>query len=125
MKQKGGEMELNVEEFERVCGVGVVVSEEDIKRIVAKVFEENKEEIMKKEHMFQFNKLLYKVKEELKWADQKKVIDEVNSQKLALIGEPPADDGTRKKRGKATKEEKDQKKKKEEDAKNEESKQET
>jgi len=57
------------------------------------------------------------VKELVKWADQKKVIDEINKKKVEWLGEAPQDDGSRKKKGKQTKEDKEEKKKKEEEKK--------
>lgn len=99
-KTKGAELEIDREEFAKVCGVGVVVTDEDIQRVIEKVFEENKEAIAAKGHDFSFNTILYKVKDEIKWADQKKVMDELNRKKKEVLGEPPADDGSRKKKGK-------------------------
>jgi glutaminyl-tRNA synthetase len=68
-KTKGAETEIDRDEFASVCGVGVVVSDEEIEQVVKRVFEENKEAIAAKGHDFSINTVLYRVKELIKWAD--------------------------------------------------------
>jgi hypothetical protein len=45
------------------------VTDEDISAIVNKLFEENKVQILEHKHSFDFNKVIYKVRDHLKWAD--------------------------------------------------------
>jgi hypothetical protein len=55
--------------FKREAGVGVVVTEKEIAEFVDKLFEDNKEAIKATGHGFEFNKLIYKARDDLKWAD--------------------------------------------------------
>ncbi len=68
-KTKGAETEVDRDELAKVCGVGVVVSDEEIQSVVKQVFEEHKDAIKAKGHDFSINTVLYRVKELIKWAD--------------------------------------------------------
>lgn len=52
LKTRGGESEITVEEFEKACGVGIVVTDEDLNQAINKLFEENKEQILSQGHDF-------------------------------------------------------------------------
>ena len=45
-------------------------------------------EIKEQGHDYQFNTIIYKVRDDLKWADQKKVIEYITKKKLQILGEP-------------------------------------
>ena len=60
---------MNIEEFEKACGIGIVVTDEDIEKVVNRLFEENKAAIIEEKHTFSFNTIIYKARDELKWAD--------------------------------------------------------
>ena len=107
--------QLEMAEFDKATGVGVVVTQKQIDAAVETVFTENAKAIEEAGHDYQFGMLLKKIKEigDMKWADGKSVLDTVNTKKLALLGEAPVGDGKRKKAGKKTKEEKKPEEKKE------------
>lgn len=86
------------------CGVGVVVTQEEVDAVVKRLFEENKAEIDEKQWDFNFPSLIHKTREELKWADGKLVMDAINSATVAALGEKPKD-GKKKKAKKPAKEE--------------------
>lgn len=43
---------MNIADFEKHCGVGVVVTDEEVESVVNKLFEENKEAILEEKHTF-------------------------------------------------------------------------
>ena len=51
-KKKGGEAEVDLLEFDKEVGVGVVVTDDDIVKIVDGLFEKYKSEIESKKHGF-------------------------------------------------------------------------
>ena len=96
----GNEYALDLAELDVETGVGVFVSEEQIQEAVDALFEESAAAIEEQKHDFNFGLLLTKVAKSIKWADGAMVRDKVNSKRIALLGEPPASDGKRKKAGK-------------------------
>jgi len=69
VRNKGTESAIDDEEFKRESGIGVVISEDDIANFVSKLFEENAENIKELGQGFDFSKLIYRARDELKWAD--------------------------------------------------------
>ena len=96
----GKDYELDLAEMDVETGVGVVVTEEQIQAAVDALFTEEAAAIEEQKHDFNFGLLLTKVAKSLKWADGGMVRDKVNAKRTALLGEPPASDGKRKKAGK-------------------------
>jgi glutaminyl-tRNA synthetase len=47
-------------------------------------------------HAFDFSKIIYKAREGLKWADQKKVMDLINKKKTEVLADIPKDDAGKK-----------------------------
>lgn len=77
---------LNTAEFEEFCGVGVVVSPEQIEEEVEKIIKAHKNEILEKRYRFNSGPLMQKVRNILKWADGKMVKNEFDIQLLYLLG---------------------------------------
>lgn len=75
VRGKGAEATISEADFAREAGVGIVVSDEEIAETLAKIFEENAAQIKELGHAFEFSKIIYKARDSLKWADQKKVMD--------------------------------------------------
>lgn len=71
---------IDVAEFERYCGVGVVVSPEEIEKIVEKHLNANKNDLLEKRYRFNVGLVMQKVRNELPWADGKSVKNEVDVQ---------------------------------------------
>ena len=74
--------------------------------MVDDAFLEHKDAIAESKYDFQWNKILYGIKETNKWADSKLVMTKMNEKQLQLLGEKPVADGKRKKANKMSTEEK-------------------
>jgi glutaminyl-tRNA synthetase len=96
-----GDVDVNV--FDRACGVGVHVKDADIASAVSEVFASNKEAICEERYHFNFMKLMQPIKQkgDMAWADIGKVKAEMEIQKTNLLGPKTAED--EKPRGKARK----------------------
>ena len=90
MRSKGAEVAVDEELFRKESGVGIVVTEEEVVTFVNRLFEENAEAIKENGASFDFPKLIYRARDELKWADQKKVVELINAKKKELVGDAPA-----------------------------------
>lgn len=94
---------LNIAEFNKACGVGVIITPAQIKATVEAVLNKNKPEILEKRYKFPVGPLLAEIRSNLKWADGKLQKTEFDEQLLALLG--PKTDAD-KKPAKETKEKK-------------------
>jgi len=109
VRSKGQDAPIDEEVFKHEAGVGVVVTDEEVLAFVDKLFEDHKEGITAQGHSFEFNKLIYKARDDLKWADQKRVIELINKKKSDLLGNPPASaDGKKAKKPKKAEEKKEE-----------------
>lgn len=77
---------INVSEFEKSCGVGVVVTQEQIKQTVESILSQNKNELAEKRYKFNIGGLMQEVRKSLPWADGKIIKSEMDSQILGLLG---------------------------------------
>lgn len=66
--------------FEEYCGIGVVVSADEIEQVVEEVLEKYKNDIAEKRYKFNSGIILQEVRNRLKWADGKVVKNEVDLQ---------------------------------------------
>lgn len=82
---------INIEEFNKACGIGIVVTEEEIKKLIDSLYEKFNAQILEKKWNFDFNALLHRVRDELKWGDGKVMVDYLNAKKLEILGEMPKD----------------------------------
>lgn len=71
---------IDTNEFEKYCGVGVVVTPEQIEKVVDKYVQNVKDELLAKRYKFNTGLLMQKVRNELPWADGKAVKSEVELQ---------------------------------------------
>ncbi|CAG9840357.1 unnamed protein product [Diabrotica balteata] len=78
--------ELNTNELETYCGVGVVITPEQIEKVVEKYIKDNKNDLLEKRYRFNTGPLMQKVRAELLWADGKAVKSEVDLQVFDLLG---------------------------------------
>jgi glutaminyl-tRNA synthetase len=81
---------INVEEFDKETGVGVVVTEEELKKCVDSLFEKFKGEIEAEKWHFNFSALIHRVRDEYKWADGGVITSLINGHKDAILGAKPA-----------------------------------
>ncbi|XP_058499969.1 glutamine--tRNA ligase [Solea solea] len=77
---------INQKEFEDACGVGVVITPEQIEDAVESVIKKHKEELLKERYHFNMGLLMREARGGLKWADGKVIKNEVDMQVLHLLG---------------------------------------
>ena len=83
---------INPPEFEQFCGVGVVVTPEEIENVVEQYLKEYKNELVEKRYKFNAGPLMQKVRGKLPWADGKAVKNEVDVQIFDLLGPKTEED---------------------------------
>eukprot|EP00123_Amoebidium_parasiticum_P016475 comp23445_c1_seq1/m.39113 comp23445_c1_seq1/g.39113 ORF comp23445_c1_seq1/g.39113 comp23445_c1_seq1/m.39113 type:complete len:787 (-) comp23445_c1_seq1:505-2865(-) len=81
----GGE-QLDTSAFDQACGVGVVVTPEQVKAAAAATIEAAKPKVVEDRYHYPLGSLLTSVRAQLKWADPRLVKEEVDAQVLALLG---------------------------------------
>lgn len=74
------ESKVDINEFENACGVGVVVSPEQVEQAVEKHMEKFKHELIEKRYRFNSGIIMQAVRADLKWADGKAIKNEVDIQ---------------------------------------------
>ncbi|KAI3453042.1 hypothetical protein Pfo_009705 [Paulownia fortunei] len=97
---------LNVDNFEAACGVGIEVSLDDVENAVDKIFEENKAVILEQRYRTNVGELFGYVRKKQPWADPKIVKQIIDTKLYALLGERTAADDekpTKKKKEKSIK----------------------
>ncbi|KAK7884882.1 hypothetical protein WMY93_028005 [Mugilogobius chulae] len=77
---------INQKEFEDACGVGVVITPEQIEEAVESVIRKHKEQLLKERYRFNMGLLMGDARMALKWADGKVIKNEVDMQVLHLLG---------------------------------------
>ncbi|XP_011330844.2 probable glutamine--tRNA ligase [Ooceraea biroi] len=83
---------FNVTNFEESCGVGVVVSPEQIEKEVERIITTHKDELLEKRYRFNIGPLMQQVRNNLKWVDGKAVKNEFDIQIFDLLGPKTAAD---------------------------------
>ncbi|XP_056129518.1 glutamine--tRNA ligase [Lampris incognitus] len=104
---------VNQRGFEDACGVGVVITPEQIEDAVETVIKKHKEQLLKERYRFNMGLIMGEVRTALKWADGKIIKNEVDMQVLHLLG-PKTEADLEKKTKKAKVSENDVKVKEEE-----------
>ena len=66
--------------LEESAGIGVLVTPEEIERVVEEIIEENKTKLLEQRYQFPIGTLLSEVRKCLKWADGKAVKTEIDVQ---------------------------------------------
>ena len=82
----GTHKDFNVGEFEKACGVGIVVTPEEIEQNVEKVMAKYKEDLIQQRYRFNVGKILQDMRGLLPWADGKALKNEVDVQIFDLLG---------------------------------------
>ncbi|CAH0721689.1 unnamed protein product, partial [Brenthis ino] len=80
------EEKVDVKKFENACGVGVVVTPEQVEQAVEKHMAKYKQELLEKRYRFNSGIIMQAVRADLKWADGKAIKNEVDVQILDLLG---------------------------------------
>ncbi|KAL7132478.1 hypothetical protein ABFS83_12G076300 [Erythranthe nasuta] len=100
---------LNVDDFEAACGIGVEISLEDIKKVVNEIFEESKAVILEQRYRTNVGEIFGQIRKKQPWADPKIVKQTVDAELYSLLGERTAADNekpTKKKKEKPKPEDK-------------------
>ncbi|MCP9258846.1 putative glutamine--tRNA ligase [Dirofilaria immitis] len=84
--------EIDDKKFLNACGVGIVVTSEQIQNQVREAIERFKPEILKQRYSFNIGKILADVKLKLKWADGLAVKREVDLCIMLMLGPKTVDD---------------------------------
>lgn len=79
--------QINTAALEKHCGVGIVVTPEEIERHVESSIARNKAALLEQRYRFNVFKIMQEVREVLPWADGKQVKNEVDVQIFDLLGE--------------------------------------
>ncbi|XP_057529050.1 glutamine--tRNA ligase, cytoplasmic-like [Amaranthus tricolor] len=87
-----GSENFNCSDFEKACGVGIEVSNEEIERTVGEIFEESKTLILEQRYKTNVGDLFRRVRERQAWADPKIVKQVVDTKLKELLGERTAAD---------------------------------
>lgn len=77
---------INVSEFEKSCGIGINVTQEEIKHTVESIVSKSKNELVEKRYKFNIGGLMQEVRKQLPWGDGKLIKTEVDSQILNILG---------------------------------------
>ncbi|XP_076264536.1 glutaminyl-tRNA synthetase [Rhynchophorus ferrugineus] len=77
---------VNNQGLEVYCGVGVVITPEQVEKCVEKHLNAVKDELVEKRYRYNAGPLMQKVREELKWADGKAIKSEIDIQILDILG---------------------------------------
>ncbi|KAL6268379.1 hypothetical protein P5V15_001512 [Pogonomyrmex californicus] len=78
--------DLDITKFEESCGIGIIISPEQIEEEVEKIIKVHKDEILEKRYRFNSGPLMQQVRNVLKWADGKAIKNEFDIQLLDLLG---------------------------------------
>ncbi|XP_018321303.1 probable glutamine--tRNA ligase [Agrilus planipennis] len=78
--------DIILDDFEKHCGVGIVVTPDEIEKVVEKHIKENKQDLLEKRYHFNVGVLMQKVRSEIPWADGKAVKNEIDLQIFDLLG---------------------------------------
>ncbi|KAM4563872.1 glutamine--tRNA ligase [Odontesthes bonariensis] len=77
---------ISQKEFDEACGVGIVITPEQIEDGVESVVKKHKEQLLKERYRFNMGLLMGEARSALKWADGKVIKNEVDMQVLHLLG---------------------------------------
>uniref|UniRef100_A0A8C7Z2X1 Glutamine--tRNA ligase n=1 Tax=Oryzias sinensis TaxID=183150 RepID=A0A8C7Z2X1_9TELE len=77
---------ISQSDFDEACGVGIVITPEQIEDAVESVIKKHKEQLLKERYRFNIGLLMGEARSALKWADGKVIKNEVDMQVLHLLG---------------------------------------
>ncbi|KAG0723873.1 putative glutamine--tRNA ligase [Chionoecetes opilio] len=98
--------EVNRAAFEKQCGVGVVVSQDEVEAAVARVMKKHKDVIEKQRYQYNTGPLMGQLRAVLPWAESRKVKEEIDLKILTLLGPKKEEDLVKPSKTKGEKKEK-------------------
>uniref|UniRef100_T1J7Y6 glutamine--tRNA ligase n=1 Tax=Strigamia maritima TaxID=126957 RepID=T1J7Y6_STRMM len=81
-----GDENVDVSAFENACGVGVVVTPEQIEKVVKDTLQKHRDGLINQRYRYNVGAILGELKKSLKFADGKNLKNEVDIQVLDLLG---------------------------------------
>ncbi|GAM21997.1 hypothetical protein SAMD00019534_051720 [Acytostelium subglobosum LB1] len=81
-----GSQDLDVADFEKQCGVGVVITKEQVREAVATFIEERLAELKEVRYRYNMASYLATVRERLKWAESRDIKEEMDKKVLEVLG---------------------------------------
>ena len=69
VRKSGAEAPIVTEDFNKEAGIGITVSEDEVVATIEAIFKEAEGLIKEQGNAFDFSKLIYKARDQLKWAD--------------------------------------------------------
>lgn len=79
------EVTVDIEKFEKACGVGVVITPEQVEQAVENHMVKYKDELLEKRYRFNSGAIMQAVRADLPWADGKAIKNEVDVQVIIFI----------------------------------------
>ena len=83
---------MNLKEFEQECGVGIVITIEEIQKTVNEMFEDRNEELHRLRYTINIGEYMAKLKEKLPFADGALLNKEFNDLLLKKLGPQTEED---------------------------------
>jgi glutaminyl-tRNA synthetase len=114
--------DIDIKEFEKIAGVGIEISEEEISQSIKEIIKGKLEEIIKDRYLIGINDITGPLKlkfPKLKWADGKIIMKEVEKQLFEILGPKTKEDDEAIKNKKPKKKNNEKNEKKEETNKDE------
>jgi len=88
-EKDGDKHKINDADFDKESGVGIVVTEDDMRKLIDDEFEVHVAEIKELEWMFPWKKLVAGIEARNKWADKKFIMGELEVKKVKVLGAKP------------------------------------
>lgn len=92
LKNAAQKQAVNTAEFEKECGVGVVVTPEEIEKVVQQHILLNKQTLLEQRYHFNSFKIMQDVRTQLKWADAKQIKSAIDVEIFDLLGPKTEED---------------------------------
>ncbi|KAL9888848.1 glutaminyl-tRNA synthetase [Glossina fuscipes fuscipes] len=86
------DINVDIEQFESECGVNVVITPEEIEKLVQKLIQKHTKALLEQRYHFNSSKIMQEVREHLKWADGKSVKAAIDVEIFDLLGPKTEDD---------------------------------
>ncbi|KAG1652429.1 putative glutamine--tRNA ligase [Nymphon striatum] len=87
--------DIDIAAFEEACGIGVVITPEEIEKAVEEVIQKHCDGLTRERYRYNIGKILADARSKLKWADGKCLKNEVDIQVICILG-PKTDEDNEK-----------------------------
>ena len=86
--------ELDEKEFDKQCGVGIQVSNEELAEKIRQIVKENEQELLEQRYLFPYKTLIFHIRDDprLKWGDKSFAMKELQEQVENLLGPKTEED---------------------------------